>query len=164
MNRNIILISLLLLQLSCNTTEKKNASTNAFIKDSSQKATENVVETFDGFYKKFYSDSTFQISRIQFPLNGNDTDFENLENGKMKDFENDTIFIKNNKFFWKKKGWTFLKTLKKQGDFGYNKKIENKGNIMQEEIYLEGSGDMDIRKFKQINGKWMMIYYASLMY
>ena len=91
MNRNIIIVSLLLLQLSCSTTEKRNVNDTTIIKDSSQKNTANVIENFDDFYKKFYSDSTFQLSRIKFPLNGNNSMYENAEDGKMKDFENDTI-------------------------------------------------------------------------
>jgi hypothetical protein len=162
MNRT--LVSLLLLQLSCGTTEKKNVNDTTIIKDSSQKITESVVETFDNFYKKFYSDSTFQLSRVKFPLNGNNSVYENAEDGKMKDFENDTIFIKNNKFFWKKKGWAFLKTLEKQGDFGYKKRIEKKADIMREDIYSDNSEDRLIRDFKQIDGKWMLIYYGSTWY
>ena len=164
MNPKILILSFTILIFSCNTKENKNVDTNVAIKDSSQKYAENIIETFDDFYKKFYSDSTFQISRVKFPLEGTDSDYEDLGKLKYKNFENDRIFIKNNKFFWRKSGWHFLKTLKNQGDFGYNKKIENKGNTVQEEIYLEGTGDMDVRQFKQINGKWMLIYYASLMY
>jgi hypothetical protein len=166
MNKHSIVTLLTVIILSsCNTNETKKSDKIATLTDSSKVAElKKVSENFDDFYKKFYSDSLFQISRVKFPLKGNDSMYENPEDGKMKDYENDTILIKNNKFFWKKKGWTFLKTLKKQGDFGYKKRIEKKVDIIREDIYSDNSEDRIIRDFKQIEGKWMLVYYGSTWY
>lgn len=161
MSPKTIVLSTILFVFSCNTKERKNTIPNEINKDSSQK---KKVETFDDFYKRFYSDSTFQISRVRFPLEGTNSDYEDLGEIKYKNYENDEILIKNKKFFWKKSGWRYLKTIKNQGDFGYNKKIESNGRITQEELYIEGTGYMNIRQFKQIDDKWWLIYYASLAY
>ncbi len=165
MNPKALIILSLILIFSCKTKKEKNTvDKNTILEDSIQKYVENEPETFDNFYKRFYSDSTFQFSRIKFPLRGTNSDYEDLGKIKYKKFENGIIFIENYKFFWKKSGWRILKTLKNQGDYGYNKKFEHIGDILQEEIYLEGTGYMNLRQFKQINGKWWLIYYASLMY
>ena len=57
-------------------------------------------ENFEVFYKRFYSDSLFQISRIIFPLKGFNSDEYDSELGK-----------KNPPYFWKRKEWKFLETL-----------------------------------------------------
>lgn len=57
-------------------------------------------ENFEVFYKRFYSDSLSQISRIIFPLKGFNSDEYDSELGK-----------KNPPYFWKRKEWKFLETL-----------------------------------------------------
>jgi hypothetical protein len=68
MNPKALIILSLILIFSCKTKKEKNTvDKNTILEDSIQKYVENEPETFDNFYKRFYSDSTFQFSRIKFP-------------------------------------------------------------------------------------------------
>ena len=141
MNKHSIFTLLgMLILASCNTNENKKSDKKIVTFDTIQSIkSEKQLEKFDDFYKKFYSDSLFQFSRIVFPLKGEYSKYF-IGDEKVPDMEDKLVIIKRNKLFWKKTGWRFLKTLQKQGDFGYNKKIEKKGKSMEETIYLDGSG------------------------
>ena len=115
-------------------------------------------ENFDTFYKKFYSDSLFQISRITFPMKGINSDEYDPDLGD-----------KNPPYFWKKKDWNFLHTLdqnivKDKHEYGvdvYKKVIKhNTNSFVVEKIYREESGYSEERWFKKANGKWFLIYYS----
>lgn len=115
-------------------------------------------ENFEVFYKRFYSDSLFQISRIIFPLKGFNSDEYDSELGK-----------KNPPYFWKKNEWTFLETLpqnyvryeKKDWVEEYKKEIKhNKDLTVLEKIFIVDSGYIDERIFKLIKGKWYLVFYS----
>ncbi|WP_159102698.1 DUF4348 domain-containing protein [Flectobacillus major] len=117
-----------------------------------------VEENFNDFYKKFYSDSLFQVSRVVFPLKGFNSDEYDEELGD-----------KNPPYFWKKQGWHFLTTLekyylkidKKDWVEEYKKVIKhNKDSTVLEKIYIVDSGYIIERKFKKIKGKWFLIFYS----
>lgn len=115
-------------------------------------------ENFEVFYKRFYSDSLFQISRIIFPLKGFNSDEYDSELGK-----------KNPPYFWKRKEWKFLETLpqnyvryeKKDWVEEYKKEIKhNKDLSVLEKIFIVDSGYIDERIFKLIKGKWYLVFYS----
>ncbi len=115
-------------------------------------------ETFKNFYKKFYSDSTFQISRIAFPLKGFNSDEYDPELGS-----------KNPPYYWKKSSWQFIETLekdtvvidKKDWTEEYRREINNnKDSTVLEKIYIVDSGYIVERKFKKIKEKWNLVYYS----
>lgn len=117
-----------------------------------------VEESFEDFYKRFYSDSLFQVSRVVFPLKGFNSDEYDEDLGN-----------KNPAYFWKKKDWSFLTTLEKeylridQKDWieEYKKEIKrNKDSTILEKIYMVDSGYIVERKFKKIKGKWFLIFYS----
>ena len=115
-------------------------------------------ENFSTFYKKFYSDSLFQVSRVVFPLKGFNSDDYDEELGD-----------KNPPYFWKKKDWSFLKTLEKnylkvdRKDWveEYKKEIKvNKDSTILEKIYIVESSYIIERKFKKIKGQWYLFFYS----
>jgi hypothetical protein len=114
-------------------------------------------ENFDSFYKKFYADSVFQVSRIIFPLKGFNSDARDPELGD-----------KNPPYFWKKNEWSFLSTLDKDmvkdvhedGVDIYRKVLKrNKNLTVIEKIFREESGYSEERQFKKNKGKWFLVYY-----
>ena len=118
-------------------------------------------ESFNTFYKRFYKDSTFQISRVVFPLPGFNSDIYDQESRKSL------------KYFWEKKDWIFLKTLegsykkflKKDWEEEYYKVIKKgSNNTMFETIYMKESGYSEVRKFKLIHAKWYLYYYSYKNY
>jgi hypothetical protein len=117
-----------------------------------------INENFNEFYKKFYGDSLFQLSRITFPLKGFNSDEYNEELGD-----------KNPQYFWKKNEWTFLETLpqnyvkydKKEWIEEYKKEIKHKkDSSVLEKIYMVDSGYIEERVFKLIKGKWFLVFYS----
>lgn len=142
----IQLIALIFLFTNCSTDSKKS------VVQTSQ------AETFKDFYKKFYSDSTFQISRVTFPLKGFNSDEYDEELGD-----------KNPPYFWQKKDWNFLSTLdkdtvvydKKEWIEEYRREIKhNKDSTVIEKIYIVDSGFIEERKFKKNRNKWYLIFYS----
>jgi hypothetical protein len=117
-----------------------------------------IDENFDEFYKKFYKDSLFQVSRVVFPLKGFNSDEYDPELGD-----------KNPPYFWKKKDWIFLHTLDQDklkdihedGVDVYRKTIKHNSSLMvTEKMYMEESGYSEERRFKKNNGKWYLVFYS----
>ena len=74
-NRAITLacITALLVTFSCKTTEegtRKFTSSESVKPDKKESRPFSKPENFDKFYNRFHTDSTFQMSRIKFPLQG----------------------------------------------------------------------------------------------
>lgn len=118
-------------------------------------ADEKMAETiaqfgdFEDFYKRFHWDSTFQMSRINFPLEGLPQDA-------------DSLTITNDDFLWQKDTWKMhrgfedLKNDFKQEFIPFGTDI-----ITERIIHVSGTVGM-IRRFARLDGKWYLIYYAGL--
>ena len=133
-SRVVILVSLLFFLINCKRSEKlKNIQKSAV-----------VVENFEVFYNQLHSDSLFQISRIKFPLEGQNRDgFEKNKwtkvNGillKTKIYDIDTLEFKTE---WKKTGTSFV-----------------------EKCSLENSGFSSEYRFQLIEKKWYLTYALDI--
>jgi hypothetical protein len=115
-------------------------------------------ETFDNFYNKFTSDSSFQITRITFPLKG----YTNQTNS------NEVKFLKKNStinkplkvnVLWEKQSWvmhhkvidTSFKTVRKTTD-----------STILEKVYLPNSEYEFISLYKKTRGLWYLVYYYDM--
>lgn len=112
------------------------------------------IENFEEFYSKFYSDSTFQINRIEFPLKGYNSDFDD---GIPDDVREELSMKPQEEFMWKKNEWEMLKNV---NDENLKKELNKSDTLVVERIYKEASGYEILRKFKPINNKWYLIYYS----
>lgn len=97
-------------------------------------------EDFDAFYDQFHIDEKFQLSRIQFPLDG----YKNDPEGREK---------------WSRSNWVTMKVKIydiDQSTFNvtYNKKDDN----FYQKVWIDGSGFMSEYRFNQIKGKWYLTY------
>lgn len=103
-------------------------------------------ENFETFYDKFMTDSTFQISRIPFPIEGipeNPTDLD-LING----------------FYWTQDNWDMQLELDYESQ-GFERELIDKGALKVEFIRVPGLAGMEFeRRFMLMDGKWNLIYYA----
>jgi Domain of unknown function (DUF4348) len=135
-----ILVSLILC-LSCNNSGKKVTGKIS-------------NEDFNIFYNRFYSDSIFQKSRIEFPLLGihyinEDGKFESKELTKWQETEfhvikntfpdNDTVLIVGREI--------------------YKRRISKQDTLVIENVFLENSGFQIIKKFGIKERKWYLISY-----
>lgn len=130
-----------------NKVEEQNANNSLpqSEKNETQTTDLSIPEDFKAFYVKFLEDENFQLSRINFPLEG-----EIIE----EDFEASPI---------QKTDWNMLRGSVYEVDQNeYKVEIEEKSTEVHHRIYIEDSGvDIDM-KYKQTDGKWFLIYYKSI--
>lgn len=108
------------------------------------------LETFDEFYKKFHSDSSFQMSRIEFPLKG-----------EKRDGSIHPDSIRSN-FYWNDKDWIIHKDVDYKS-LGYKEEIDHNDSIYIQKIFIENSGIQIERHFKLIDCSWYLYYYSDII-
>jgi len=119
-----------------------------------------ISEDFDLFTKHFYSDSIFQMSRIEFPLKGL---YNEPVESTMSNPIGDTIL-----YVWERKNWTIVKTsfinnkdTSIQDSYGtkHIRRIKKNSTEVIDSVYIEDSGFITVRKFKLKDKKWYLTYY-----
>jgi|GEM_PF-968132 len=142
---------------SCNQKSKINAYPLSV--DSKAKG-----ESFNEFCKLFYSDSLFQLSRINFPLSG----IHNIEVEESPSNESGDSTI----YKWEKENWVILKKNSFQGNDSvknidgeiYKRKTQKTDIFICDSVYIEDSGFGVVKKFALKNGKWYLINYSEYNY
>ena len=149
-SRNIVLLIILAVLFSCQTQQKLTKSTDH--------------ENFDEFSKKFYADSNFQLSRINFPLKG----LHNIE----VPITSTNILGDSMITGWKKSDWKQLKN----GYFPNNessivinntryfRKIQRTTKSVTIKTYIENSGFSVTEKYSLKKSKWYLTYFSSMNY
>ncbi|POY38078.1 hypothetical protein C3L50_12445 [Flavobacterium alvei] len=105
----------------------------------------NHSENFEDFNRKFHSDSIFQLSRINFPIEGK------LIEG----------FEKQN---WTSKNWELMKIPVSEKSLlpKYKHSVRKTDEVVVEKFWIDNSDFLVERKFKEIDGKWFLIYYNDV--
>jgi len=154
-----ILMAVLVATLSCCPRDVGKEDTTPIPEAQAQSVAPNRAEVFDEFYHKFYRDSTFQVSRIQFPLKGHDS---NVINGdiQVSDHETEGYFVRDNQLYWKKDGWRFVTTMWEEHEDFY-KTIEQSDTLVIERIIANYEFWIITSHFKPIDGKWTLVFYAN---
>ncbi|RDC62490.1 DUF4348 domain-containing protein [Adhaeribacter pallidiroseus] len=164
--KNIFLLLFSSLVLSCNNS-KVNAevsdleveskplhtdtvSTN--IKTSQIIVPENVDDKFETFLKYFNEDSTFQISRIDFPLKVKVADSD-------KNYEMSEEIIQKSGF--RKMDFTYDSSSANKEVDSYEQKINIKGNKAIIEVRGIENGIMANFYFEKKKGKWMLVTWED---
>jgi hypothetical protein len=104
---------------------------------------ENGREDFQAFHAKFYSDSLFQIRRIEFPLLGNDPD------GNIKPF------------YWELDNWKFKKAVNAESDKIKVLPIFDMEDVMRERIIIQDAFMIE-NLFSLIDNKWYLTRYSGM--
>ncbi|WET01941.1 hypothetical protein [Flavobacterium sp. YJ01] len=133
--------------LSCN-DGKKAETTNQGLIESKNKASKQkleVAENFEEFNKKFHSDSIFQVSRVDFPIEGK----------HVSGFE---------QYNWTRKNWEFhaIPVSEKIEIGEYEHSLTKTDSLITERFWIPDSGFEVERQFKLINNKWFLIYYNDI--
>lgn len=101
------------------------------------------AEDFESFYNKFLKDSAFQISRVQFPLKGQQ------------------IHLRGT-YAWKKEKWVMIKAKASEVDRSvYNVKTVKRGDYYFEGIYCKNCVFSFEMEYRLINGKWYLVSLAE---
>ena len=150
-----ILIILLILSSACKQknkaetiSDKLNSELNTKIKIT---IPENVDSDFKLFLDFFNKDSTFQMSRVDFPIRV--TDFHKIE------FELSERMVSENEYYLKK--FSINKTSEKEnfGEYEQTITIENNKALI-EIIGIENGIAVDY-EFRKINGEWKLTTWTD---
>jgi len=140
-------ISLIIISLIFINCDKKKEETNfnSKAKKIEEKSTIEKAENFDQFNKKFHSDSLFQVSRVDFPIDGK----------HISGFE---------QYNWTKENWEFLAVpVAEKTEIGeYQHSLVKTDTLITERFWIPDSGFEVERQFKLIDNKWFLIYYNDI--
>ncbi|MDQ6529949.1 hypothetical protein [Flavobacterium sp. LHD-85] len=132
--------------LSCTSKVKQESDLNYHKNDSVAKfVKEEQPESFEEFNKKFHSDSLFQVSRVDFPIEGK----------HVAGFE---------QYNWTRKNWQFqaIPVAEKTEIGEYQHSLVKTDTLITEKFWIDNSGFEVERQFKLIKNKWVLIYYNDI--
>lgn len=140
MKRSFFIIALLFL-LSCTDETPKEQALG-------QEQEIEMPEDFFDFYKKFLSDSSYQMEHIIFPLQGIPSDADGLLYG--------------NDYKWEKENWTIHKAFdpKTSGFTSYFTPFQP--TIVIEKIQHNSGQFYMTRRFAKMDTSWYLIFYEEL--
>ena len=103
------------------------------------------AETFSTFNERFHRDSSFQLSRIAFPIGGHYAEGEYSHE-------------------WTDKNWELLKepVAETATTQEYKHGFQKTDTTVIEKYWIEESGFKVERRFKKIGGKWYLTYYDEI--
>lgn len=97
-------------------------------------------ESFDDFYYRFHSDPDFQLSRIDFPLEGELVDGSGSQN-------------------WTEKNWEIMKVpIYEIEGSEYEVEYHRSDNEFYQKVWLENSGFVSEYRFQRIDGLWYLVF------
>lgn len=132
--------------LSCTSKVKQESDINYHKNDSVAKfVKQELPESFEEFNKKFHSDSLFQVSRVDFPIEGK----------HVAGFE---------QYNWTRKNWQFqaIPVAEKTEIGEYQHSLVKTDTLITEKFWIDNSGFEVERQFRLIKNKWFLIYYNDI--
>ncbi|CAM3431930.1 hypothetical protein [Flavobacterium chungbukense] len=131
--------------LSCNKNKVEESNLDSQTKNSFESKKTETAENFEEFNKKFHSDSIFQVSRVDFPIEGK----------HVSGFE---------QYNWTRKNWEFLAIpVAEKTEIGeYEHSLIKTDSLIIERFWIPDSGFEVERQFKLINNKWFLISYNDI--
>ena len=99
---------------------------------------------FQEFYDRFHSDSTFQLSRVIFPLEGGENQFGNSSQ-------------------WSRESWKVHKPFDASLS-NYTRSFDLMNEIIIEKIKDKYNAFFMERRFSKIQEEWHLIYYSATYY
>ncbi len=103
---------------------------------------------FDAFYERFHADTTFQLSRVSFPLEG------------LPGFA-DSMTIANG-YKWQKEDWQYLKTMDWDTVTQFTRTLEPTGIGIVNEWVCTHDNFCIARRFAKLHDGWHLIYYSDM--
>lgn len=108
-----------------------------------------VPADFAQFYEKFHTDSVYQMSHIQFPLDGYPTNA-------------DSISIADKNFHWTADTWV-MHTMKAFNDSLYTRTLDAPlPGIVNETVYQKNTPFGMVRRFFKRGDEWYLIFYSGM--
>jgi hypothetical protein len=125
---------------STSTTKKTPTDGNSSATTAVAPKKKSKVENFDKFYDRFHTDSTFQLSRIKFPLQGG---YHTLDNSSK----------------WTPQNWHMMKTRVYDVDKNkYRATYSKTETTFTQKVWIDSAGLFTECRFELIDGKWFLVY------
>lgn len=137
---SVALIASILMNTACRYKQNSDGigSTNLDARDG---------EKFSEFYDKFLADSVFQMTRIQFPLEGRPRFVDTLNH--------------KDEFYFTEDVWVKHKPTDYKAHPEFKRQFKDVGFMLQE--IIEFPKDLFIeRRWRQIDGKWFLVFYGDI--
>lgn len=117
-------------------------------------STQNIVDTlptdFVSFFNQFHEDSAYQLSHINFPLEG------------LPATTGDGDTMRHERYFWKKENWVkHNRFTDPGGNFDHWYIVVNE-RIIEHWIQMKGTNLYMKRRFVKLSDGWFLIYYQGL--
>ena len=129
-----VILLVVLVVGGCRSTKEASGSADAGL----------LTENFDRFYDRFHADSSFQVSRISFPLRGYSAD-------------SDTVTQ------WTPENWPMMKTRIYDVDTTiYKVSFKRSPGVFEQKVWLEHSGFSSESRFELKGRKWYLVYVLDL--
>jgi hypothetical protein len=130
---------------------KKNQKTAIKEPEISVEEKQILAPDFLEFYKKFHSDSLFQMAHIQFPLQGYPTQVDN-----------DTTVYADPNFRWQADNWR-MHRMEAFSDTAFTRQFEAPlPMLVSETIQQRNSPFKMFRRFYKRDNDWFLIYYGAM--
>lgn len=124
----------------CHTKKEAVNASKANQEETAAKSKSKAVEDFDQFYNRFHNDSTFQLSRLRFPIEGASVD----EGGTEK---------------WTKQNWHIMKTKIYDIDTTrYKVSFHKTPTEFTQHVWIPDTGFSSQARFELIGKKWYLVY------
>jgi hypothetical protein len=130
---------------------KKNQKTEVKEPALSAEETQTLPPDFMDFYKKFHSDSLYQMTHIQFPLQGYPTQVDN-----------DTTVYIDESYRWLADKW-IMHRMESFSDTAFTRKFDVPLPMaVSETIQQRNSPFKMFRRFYKRDNEWFLIYYGAM--
>lgn len=149
--RGYFVLSLLLL-FSLVEQGCKSSSSEENKQEAAEETEKRLPEDFIEFFRKFHTDSSYQINHITFPLEG------------LPNSSGDTLENSSQRFFWQRDGWQIHKPFT-DPSHQFAQWYEIYGDRMIEHwVWMKGTNLFLKRRFAKLgtDGEWYLIYYAGM--
>ena len=114
------------------------------------------AESFDEFYRRFHTDSLFQLERVVFPLPGFNSELHYSNPGK------DSVYMLDGEpvnGHWSSADWVMHRQPTIDPDMKMD--ITRSDSVAIERTYIPGTEFSMKRIFKRLNSAWYLVYYKD---
>ncbi len=138
------LIVAVILSVSCNTQVKN--------------------ENFEEFYEKFLTDSLFQMSRIKFPLPGENLGSSDRIPSDIAEDYGIEVEKEEKEYYWERDSWIPFVKVDYDTTIFTEERIKVNNNNVKIRTYIKDSGYEVGEHYKKIENKWYLVYYYKYNY
>ena len=120
-------------------------------------------ENFEEFYEKFLTDSLFQISRIKFPLPGENLGSSDRIPSDIAEEYGIEVEKEEKAYYWERDSWVPFEKVDYDTTIFTEERLTVNDTI-KIRIYIKDSGFQVGAHYKIIENKWYLVYYYEYNY